>query len=138
MKAIIWKDETLGAEFDIGEIPADYEAKAAEYRAKLVEMAVEQDDAALEAYLDGKEPDEETLQRCIRKGTIASAFVPVLCGSRLQEQGRAAAARCRGRLSCRRRPTSPPINGTKMGTDEPIDAASARTTSPSPVSPSRS
>ena len=54
---------------------------------KLVELAVEQDDAALEAYLGGEEPDEETLKRCIRKGTIAGAFVPVLCGSAFKNKG---------------------------------------------------
>src|SRR5690606_32963285 len=57
MNAIIWKEETLGAAFEVVEIPADMKAKAEEYRAKLVEQAVEMDDAAMEAYLDGKEPD---------------------------------------------------------------------------------
>ena len=61
MKGIVWKDEALGAEFTVTDIPADLKAQAEEYRHKLVEMAVEMDDAALEAYLDGKEPDEETL-----------------------------------------------------------------------------
>ena len=64
-----------------------YKEKAAEYRAKLLEMAVEVDDAALEAYLEGNEPDEETLRRCIRKGAIGSLFVPVLCGSAFKNKG---------------------------------------------------
>jgi elongation factor G len=87
MKAITWKDETLGAEFVTGEIPAAYKEKAAEARSHLVETAVEVDDSALEAYLEGKEPDEETLRRCIRKGAISSTFVPVLCGSAFKNKG---------------------------------------------------
>jgi elongation factor G len=87
MKAIIWKDESLGAEFVTGEIPAAHKEKAAEARAKLVETAVEVEDAALEAYLEGHEPDEETLKRCIRKGAIGGAFVPVLCGSAFKNKG---------------------------------------------------
>jgi elongation factor G len=87
MKAVIWQEETLGAKFDIAEIPAEYAEKAAEYRSKLVESAVEMDDAALEAYLGGEEPDEATLVRCIRKGTVAFKFVPVLCGSAFKNKG---------------------------------------------------
>src|ERR1700712_4786898 len=68
MKAIKWKDEALGAEFEELDIPAEMAEQAAEYRAKLVDLAVEQDDVALEAYLGGQEPDEATLKRCIRKG----------------------------------------------------------------------
>ena len=87
MKAIMWQDETLGAKFDVIDIPADMAKQAAEYRHKLLEMAVEQDDAALEAYLAGKEPDEVTLIKCIRKGTVAFAFVPVICGSAFKNKG---------------------------------------------------
>jgi elongation factor G len=87
MKAIIWKEETLGAKFDVADIPADMADQAAEARHKLVELAVEQDDAALEAYLAGTEPDVETLRRCIRKGTINFVFVPVLCGSAFKNKG---------------------------------------------------
>lgn len=87
MQAVIWDDESLGASFRYEEIPADMKEKAAEYRSKLVELAVEQDDAALEAYLGGQEPDEETLKSCIRKGTISSSFVPVLCGSAFKNKG---------------------------------------------------
>jgi len=87
MKALIWHEETLGAKFDIIEIPAEYADKAAEYRSKLVEAAVEMDDTALEAYLGGEEPSEETLIKCIRKGTVAFKFVPVLCGSAFKNKG---------------------------------------------------
>src|SRR5579864_6444768 len=87
MKALRWRDETLGAEFDVVEIPAEMKRAAETARAELVELAVEQDDTALEAYLGGEEPDAETLKRCIRKGTIAGAFVPVLCGSAFKNKG---------------------------------------------------
>jgi len=87
MKSVTWKDETMGAEYILGEIPADMKAKADEYRAKLVETAVEMDDAALEAYLGGQEPDEATLKACIRKGTIQSKFYPVICGSSFKNKG---------------------------------------------------
>ena len=86
-RGIIWKDESLGAEFEYVEIPEDLKDKAAEYREKLVELAVEQDDAAMEAYLDGTEPDVATLKALIRKGTLNQAFVPVLCGSAFKNKG---------------------------------------------------
>ncbi len=86
-RAIIWKDESLGAEFFYEEIPADLADKAAEYREKLVELAVEQDDDAMEAYLEGTVPDVATLKKLIRKGTLAQAFVPVLCGSAFKNKG---------------------------------------------------
>ena len=85
--AVIWKDESLGAEFEDRPIPEDLVEKAAEYRHQLLEMAVEMDDDAMEAYLEGKEPDEETLKKCIRKGTISRTFVPVLCGSAFKNKG---------------------------------------------------
>jgi len=87
MKAIKWKNESLGAEYSVEEIPDDLAAQAAEYRTKLVETAVEVDDEALEAYLGGQEPDEETLKRCIRKGTITGAFVAVLNGAAFKNKG---------------------------------------------------
>ncbi|HEV7340464.1 MAG TPA: elongation factor G [Sphingopyxis sp.] len=86
-RAIIWKDESLGAEFFYEDIPADLVDKAAEYREKLVELAVEQDDDAMEAYLEGTVPDVATLKKLIRKGTLAQAFVPVLCGSAFKNKG---------------------------------------------------
>ncbi|MDP7540224.1 MAG: elongation factor G, partial [Alphaproteobacteria bacterium] len=87
MKAVLWRDESLGAEFDAVEIPGELTDLATEYREKLIEAAVEQDDDALEAFLEGEEPDEETLIRCIRKGTIAGDFVPVLNGSAFKNKG---------------------------------------------------
>jgi elongation factor G len=87
MKAIRWKDENLGAEFVEEDIPADLADQAAEYREKLIELAVEQDDDALEAYLEGNEPDEATLKNCIRKGTISLTAVPVLLGSAFKNKG---------------------------------------------------
>jgi len=86
-KAIIWKEETLGAEFYEAEIPANMIHRAAEYRSHLIEQAVEQDDAALEAYVGGAEPTIETLKACIRKGTLKGAFVPVTCGAAFKNKG---------------------------------------------------
>ena len=87
MQGIIWKDETRGAEFEYTDIPDDLVAQASEYREKMIEAAVEMDDDALEAYLGGEEPDEETLRRCIRKGTISGRLVPVLNGSAFKNKG---------------------------------------------------
>jgi len=88
MKALIWHDEQLGAKFDEVEIPAEYADKAAELRAALVEMAVEEDDAAMEAYLEhAKEPSVEELQKLIRKGAMGFKFVPVMCGSAFKNKG---------------------------------------------------
>ncbi|HVZ28464.1 MAG TPA: elongation factor G [Rhizomicrobium sp.] len=88
MKALIWHDEQLGAKFDEVDIPAEYKDKAAELRSHLVEMAVELDDALLEAYLEhGKEPSLEDLKRCIRQGAIGFKFVPVMCGSAFKNKG---------------------------------------------------
>ena len=87
MKAIRWKDESLGAEFVEEEIPADMVDQAAEYREKLIELAVEQDDEAMEAYLEGNEPSEEVLKACIRKGTLSLSAVPVLLGSAFKNKG---------------------------------------------------
>jgi elongation factor G len=87
MKAIRWKDENLGAEFVEEDIPADLADQAAEYREKMIELAVEQDDDAMEAYLEGNEPDDETLKACIRKGTISLSIVPVLLGSAFKNKG---------------------------------------------------
>jgi elongation factor G len=86
-RAIIWKDEALGAEFFFEEIPADLAAEAAKYRSELIELAVEQDDDAMEAYLEGNEPDVATLKALIRKGTLNQSFVPVCCGSAFKNKG---------------------------------------------------
>jgi len=87
MQAITWKNEDLGAEFVYSDISADRQEEAAEYRKKLIETAVEQDDDAVEAYLEGTEPDEETLKKCIRMGTLNASFVPVLLGSAFKNKG---------------------------------------------------
>ncbi|MEZ5708183.1 MAG: elongation factor G [Blastomonas sp.] len=86
-RGIVWEDESLGAKFNFVDIPADLADKAADYREKLIETAVEQDDDVMEAYLEGNEPDAATLKRLIRKGTLARAFVPVLCGSAFKNKG---------------------------------------------------
>jgi elongation factor G len=87
MKAIVWKDETLGAEWEVRDIPADLADKAAEWREKMIEAAVELDEAAMEAYLEGNEPDADTLRKLIRKGTTSVTFFPVLCGSAFKNKG---------------------------------------------------
>ena len=87
MKAVRWLEESLGAKFVEEDIPAEFKAKADEYRARLIEMAVELDDEALESYLGGAVPSVETLKKCIRKGTIAGAFVPVICGTAFKNKG---------------------------------------------------
>ncbi len=86
-RAIIWLEESLGAKFEYQDIPADLADAAAAARSELIEMAVEQDDDVMEAYLEGNEPDTATLKRLIRKGTLTSAFVPVLCGSAFKNKG---------------------------------------------------
>ena len=87
MKGIVWNDESLGAKFDIVEIPADLKSEADKYRKELVEMAVEQDEKLMEAYLEGKEISEADLKKCIRKGTLNFSFVPVICGSAFKNKG---------------------------------------------------
>ncbi|MGI9377019.1 MAG: elongation factor G [Tsuneonella suprasediminis] len=86
-RSIVWEDESLGAKFSYVDVPAELADKAAEYREKLIETAVEQDDDVMEQYLEGNEPDAATLKRLIRKGTMARAFVPVLCGSAFKNKG---------------------------------------------------
>ena len=87
MKALRWLDESLGAQFEISDIPPELADQAADYRARLVELAVEQDETVLEAYLEGEDPSEEALITCIRHGTINGVFVPVLCGSAFKNKG---------------------------------------------------
>ena len=87
MNAIIYTGNTADAPVEIKEIPAELKDKAEEYRSKLVEMAVEQDDQAMEDYFEGKEISVETLKKCIRKGTLSMAFVPVLCGTAFRNKG---------------------------------------------------
>ncbi|WP_116091430.1 elongation factor G [Sphingomonas crusticola] len=86
-RAIIWLEESLGAKFEYQDIPADMADAAATARSELIEMAVEQDDDIMEAYLEGTEPDTATLKKLIRKGTLNFSFVPVLCGSAFKNKG---------------------------------------------------
>jgi elongation factor G len=89
MKGVVWEraEETLGATYHDIDIPSELAEQAKEYREKLVEAAVELDDDAMTAYLDGKEPDEATLKRLIRKAVVTGAFFPVLCGSAFKYKG---------------------------------------------------
>lgn len=87
MKAWIWDDSGQPENYEITDIPADLQEKAEEYRAEMIEMAVEADDEAMEAYLEGNEPDEATLKKCIRKGTINLEFFPTYCGSSFKNKG---------------------------------------------------
>ncbi len=124
MQAIIWKDETLGAEFVTGPIPAELAEKAQDYRAKLVELAVEQDEQALEAYLEGHEPDTETLIRCVRKGAVSGAIVPVLCGSAFKNKG--VQTLLDAVVDYLPSPEDvPPVRGVKPDSDEEITRSSA-------------
>jgi elongation factor G len=124
MKAIIWKDESLGAEFEYTDIPGDMVDQAAEYREKLIETAIDQDDDAMEAYLDGTEPDMATLKACIRRGTISGSFVPVLCGSAFKNKG--VQPLLDAVIDFLPSPLDvPAIKGVKAGTEEEVDRKSS-------------
>ena len=87
MKAQVWKNEALGAEWEYKEIPDDLKEISQKYRTELVEMAVEQDEKLMESYLNGEEIKEEDLIRCIRKGTLNFSFVPITTGSAFKNKG---------------------------------------------------
>jgi elongation factor G len=87
MKAVVWEDESMGADYALKDIPADLQAQAEEYRGILIEAVVDQDDEIMEKYLGGEEPSEEELKKCIRKGTIAGDFVPVVNGTAFKNKG---------------------------------------------------
>ena len=87
MNAVIWHGDDKDSKFTEEAIPADLAERAAEFRAQMIEAAVEMDDDVMAAYLDGKEPDVATLKRLIRKATIAGTFFPVLCGSAFKNKG---------------------------------------------------
>ena len=119
MKAIVWSGEELGAKFDVVDIPADLMDQAKEYHEKLIEAAVETDDAMLEAYLEGKHPSVEQLMACIRKGTIAAKFVPVLLGTAFKNKG--VQPLLDAVIDYLPAPNDlPEVKGTKPGTDEPM------------------
>jgi elongation factor G len=123
-RAIIWKEETLGAEFEFSDIPANMATEAEEYRAKLVESAVEHDDVAMEAYLEGEEPDVATLKACIRKATCAGDMVPVLCGSAFKNKG--VQPLLDAIVDFLPAPTDvPSIRGVKPGTEEQMSRKSS-------------
>ncbi|MBW3616280.1 MAG: elongation factor G [Proteobacteria bacterium] len=87
MKAVVWENEALGANYHDEEIPADLLDAATEARSYMVENAVELDDDAMEAYLGGEEPSEEVLKRCIRKAVLSGVWYPILCGSAFKNKG---------------------------------------------------
>ena len=87
MQAIVWEEETLGAKFTYQDIPEDLKPDSEKYREKMIEAVVELDDSIMEKYLDGTMPSEEEIKKLIRKGTISSKFVPVLCGSAFKNKG---------------------------------------------------
>ena len=87
MKAQVWKNEALGAEWEYKDIPDDLKEISQKYRTELVETAVEQDEKLMEAYLNGEEIKEEDLVRCIRKGTLNFSFVPITTGSAFKNKG---------------------------------------------------
>jgi len=123
MKAIIWDDDTLGAKFHEEEVAGDLLEKAQAYREKLIETAVDADDEVMEAYLEGHEPDEEALKRCIRKGTIGGIFVPVFCGSAFKNKG--VQPLLDGVVAFMPAPVDlPPTKGFKPGADEELPRVS--------------
>ncbi len=87
MEEWVYQGDDLGASWVRCPIRESLQEQAMEWRYKMLEIAVEQDDAAMEAYLEGNEPDVETLRKLIRKGTLAIDFVPVLCGSSFKNKG---------------------------------------------------
>ena len=87
MNALVWRDESLGAAWDVVEIPADLKEKAEQFREKMIEAAVEMDDDAMNNYLEGKQPTNDEIRALIRKGTIAVKFFPMFCGSAFKNKG---------------------------------------------------
>jgi elongation factor G len=87
MNAIVWRDESLGAQWDVVEIPADLKDKAEEYRELLIETVVEADDAAMEPISKARMPDNDEIRALVRKGTIAVQFFPMFCGSAFKNKG---------------------------------------------------
>ena len=87
MKAVVWESEGLGANYHDEEIPADMLAACEEARHYLIENSVELDDEAMEAYLEGAQPSEEVLKKCIKKAVLTGAFYPVLAGSAFKNKG---------------------------------------------------
>ncbi|MGI9437397.1 MAG: elongation factor G [Geminicoccaceae bacterium] len=123
-QAVVWKDDSLGAEFEYVDVPDELKDQAETYRARLIEAAVELDDDVLEAFFNGDEPDEATLKRCIRKGTLTGQFVPVLSGSAFKNKG--VQPLLDAVVDFLPSPTEvPPTQGIKPGTDEPMERKSS-------------
>ncbi len=120
MEAVVWKDESLGAKYNYVPIPDDLHTLAKKMRTKLVEAAVEVDDAAMEKYLSGEELSVDELKNCIRKGTVLGKFVPVLCGSAFKNKGvQPLLDAVVDYLPC---PSDvPPIKGISVDKEEPIE-----------------
>ena len=87
MKAILWHDETMGAEYDVEEIPANLVDEAQEWREKMLETAANYDDDLMEKFLEGEEIPEEQIIAAIRKGTVAMEITPMVCGSSYKNKG---------------------------------------------------
>ena len=87
MRAIVWEDESLGAKFNYHDISDEHKEEAEKYREMLLETVVELDDDVMEKYLDGEAPNTKKIKELIRLGTIASKFVPILCGSSFKNKG---------------------------------------------------
>ena len=120
MKEIVWTEETLGAEFKINDISDEHKQKSEEYRKKLVELAVEQDDEVMEAYLEGDEPNSDVLKKCIRMGTIKGDFVPTLCGSAFKNKG--VQPMLDAVIDYLPSPLDlPPVKGVSLGGDKELD-----------------
>ncbi len=119
MKAIVYTGDTADSPIEIQEIPAELKDKAEEYHSKLVEMAVEMDDQAMEDFFEGKEISVETLKKCIRKGTLAMSFVPVFCGTAFKNKG--VQPLLDAVIDYLPSPLDlPDVSGTKPGSDEVI------------------
>jgi elongation factor G len=122
-KAVVYKDETLGAEFELKDIPSELEADAKVAREKLIEAACEADDALMEKYLEGEGVSEEEILTALRKGAVGLNLVPVLCGSAFKNKG--VQPLLDAVVDFLPAPTDvPPIVGTAVDSDEPIERLS--------------
>ena len=120
MKAIVYTGDSADDPINVEEIPAALKDKAEEYHHQLIEMAVEEDEQAMEDYLEGKEVSIETLKKCIRKGTLSQSFVPVLCGTAFKNKG--VQPLLDAVIDYLPSPVDvPAIDGVKPGTDEVIE-----------------
>jgi len=120
MNALIWRNEELGAQWDVVEIPDDLKEKAAKYREAMVEAAVELDDDAMEAYLNGEMPDNATIRRLLRRGVIDTKFFLVYAGSAFKNKG--VQPLLDGVIDFLPSPTDiPAIKGIDAKTEEPIE-----------------